>query len=102
MNRNEEEENESLLNSTLPTLRTFDAFPKASQEFLSQSSRGGITTMILTLLLCWLVWSETRQWWAGREVYQFLIIPGVGHEMQLNIDVTVAMPCTGISNIIFL
>ena len=81
--------------SSLQKLRTFDAFPKTSAENTVSSTKGGITTLIIGLILSWLTWSELSHWYFGEEVHQFTMIPGVGHEMQLNVDLTIAMPCEG-------
>ena len=49
--------------------------------------------VIVTILF----WTEVVTWWRGTEVMKVSVERGVGHGMQLNIDITVAMACEGIS-----
>lgn len=78
------------------TLRTFDAFPKTKPTYTSATERGGKWTVVITLLCALLTLSELRTWWAGTETHHFSVEQGVGHELQINLDIVVAMKCSDI------
>ncbi|KAK0529511.1 hypothetical protein OC834_003651 [Tilletia horrida] len=78
---------------TLPKLRQFDAFPKTQALYTQRSSRGGALTVLLGIVLLSLVWSDFRAYFYGEHAYSFTVDPHIGHEMQINIDFTIAMPC---------
>ncbi|KAI3334223.1 endoplasmic reticulum vesicle transporter-domain-containing protein [Ustulina deusta] len=40
-----------------------------------------------------LFWSELARWWQGEEDHTFSVEKGVGHSMQINLDVVVRMAC---------
>ncbi|KIW93574.1 uncharacterized protein Z519_06179 [Cladophialophora bantiana CBS 173.52] len=77
----------------LSGLRTFDAFPKTKPNYTSATARGGQWTLAIIILCLCLTASELRTWWAGTETHHFSVERGVGHELQLNLDIVVAMPC---------
>lgn len=80
-------------------LKAFDAFPKVHQSYVhSRSSRGGIVSIVLLCIVLILVWTEMAVWWGGTEEMRVSVEKGVGHGMQLNVDITVAMACEGSSN----
>lgn len=77
-------------------LKAFDAFPKVHQGYVhSRSSRGGIVTLVLLAVVFLLAWTETCAWWKGNEVMRASVENGIGHGMQINVDITVAMNCEG-------
>lgn len=77
-------------------LKAFDAFPKVHQSYVhSRSSRGGIISISLLCVVIVLFWTETVSWWRGTEVMRVSVEKGVGHGMQLNVDIIVAMDCEG-------
>jgi len=78
-------------------LKSFDAFPKVHQSYIqSKSSRGGIVSFALLCVIVILFWTETVLWWRGTEEMRVAVEKGIGHGMQLNVDITVAMACEGI------
>ncbi|KAI0134507.1 endoplasmic reticulum vesicle transporter-domain-containing protein [Xylariales sp. AK1849] len=40
-----------------------------------------------------LVWSELARWWSGSENHTFAVEKGVGHSMQINLDIVLRMQC---------
>jgi endoplasmic reticulum-Golgi intermediate compartment protein 2 len=47
------------------------------------------------LILCTLLtFTELKAWWIGTETHHFSVERGVGHELQLNLDIIVAMQCS--------
>ncbi|KAL9108539.1 MAG: hypothetical protein Q9227_006754 [Pyrenula ochraceoflavens] len=77
----------------LSGLKTFDAFPKTKPTYSHSTTRGGQFTLALIILSILFSISELRTWWAGRETYHFSVERGVSHELQLNLDIVVLMPC---------
>lgn len=77
----------------LPPIREFDAFPKTLSTYKSRSTRGGVLTLILTAGICFLVWHELREYLFGEPAYSFAVDKGIAHQLQINVDMTVAMPC---------
>ncbi|EXJ83199.1 hypothetical protein A1O1_06818 [Capronia coronata CBS 617.96] len=77
----------------LSGLRTFDAFPKTKPSYTSATARGGQWTLAIIILCTCLTLNELRTWWTGSETHHFSVERGVGHELQLNLDIVVAMPC---------
>jgi Endoplasmic Reticulum-Golgi Intermediate Compartment (ERGIC) len=79
-------------------LKAFDAFPKVHQSYVhSRSSRGGYVSVGLLCVVIILFWTEMVSWWRGTEMMYVSVEKGVGHGMQLNVDITVAMHCEGFS-----
>ena len=46
--------------------------------------------IVVTVIL---VWSELSRWWRGSETHTFAVENGVGHSMQINMDIVVLMKC---------
>jgi hypothetical protein len=40
-----------------------------------------------------LLWSELSRWWRGEELHTFAVEKGVGHAMQINVDMVIHMAC---------
>ena len=76
-------------------LREFDAFPKLEKNIQSTSSSGGFLTISVSIFLVYLSLHELWQFAQIRQKYEFLVDPtrSVGHNLQINIDMTVRMPC---------
>lgn len=78
-------------------LKGFDAFPKTKPSYTAATERGGKFTVALIFLCSLLTFSELRTWYAGTETHHFSVERGVGHELQLNLDIVVAMPCEDVN-----
>lgn len=77
----------------MKTVRAFDAFPKTKATYTQQSDRGGIWTIALVLVSIWLAGTELGRWWQGETTHTFDVEVGIGHDLQLNFDMIVHMPC---------
>ncbi|KAF9884496.1 hypothetical protein FE257_001683 [Aspergillus nanangensis] len=73
--------------------KTFDAFPKTKPSYTAPSRRGGQWTIIILLVCTVFSVSEFRTWFAGTENHHFSVEKGVSHDLQLNLDIVVEMPC---------
>ncbi|KAI1823423.1 endoplasmic reticulum-golgi intermediate compartment protein 2 [Xylaria intraflava] len=74
-------------------VRAFDAFPKAKPQYVTRTSGGGKWTVVMIIVSAVLFWSELSRWWQGQEDHTFSVEKGVGHELQINLDIVVQMAC---------
>ncbi|KAI5860207.1 DUF1692-domain-containing protein [Durotheca rogersii] len=74
-------------------VRAFDAFPKSKPQYVTHTSGGGKWTIVMSVISCFLLWSELARWWRGEESHTFAVEKGVGHGLQINLDVTLKMKC---------
>ncbi|XDG04141.1 hypothetical protein ABKA04_003756 [Annulohypoxylon sp. FPYF3050] len=74
-------------------VRAFDAFPKSKPQYVTRTSGGGKWTVAMSLVSLILLWSELGRWWQGEETHTFAVEKGVGHSMQINLDIVVKMKC---------
>ncbi|OAQ32223.1 DUF1692-domain-containing protein [Linnemannia elongata AG-77] len=73
--------------------KEFDAFPKVESGFVKRTGSGGILTLIVSAILCILVMGEIKDYMTLRNDYNFIVDPLVNHKLQINLDITIAMPC---------
>ncbi|KAH0545163.1 hypothetical protein FGG08_000775 [Glutinoglossum americanum] len=78
----------------LQGLKTFDAFPKTKTSYTTRHARGGQWTVVLIIISLLLTVSEFVRWHRRYETHQFSVEKGIGHELQINLDIVVAMPCS--------
>ncbi|KOS23012.1 ER-derived vesicles protein ERV41 [Escovopsis weberi] len=74
----------------------FDAFPKSKPQYVEKTSGGGKWTVAMVLVSLVLLWAEAGQWWRGTESHTFAVEKGVGHVLQINLDIVVRMLCSDI------
>ncbi|KAE8144667.1 endoplasmic reticulum vesicle transporter-domain-containing protein [Aspergillus avenaceus] len=74
-------------------LKTFDAFPKTKPSYQAPSRRGGQWTVLILLICTVFSVSEFKTWYRGTENHHFSVEKGVSHDLQLNLDAVVQMPC---------
>ncbi|KAF9337899.1 hypothetical protein BG006_001886 [Podila minutissima] len=77
--------------------KEFDAFPKVESGFVRRTGSGGILTLVVSAVLCILVMGEMKEYMTTRNDYRFLVDPLVHHRVNINLDITVAMPCDALS-----
>ncbi|WDK20413.1 aconitate hydratase [Colletotrichum graminicola] len=71
----------------------FDAFPKAKPQYVTRTEGGGKWTVAMAVISFFLFCTEVGRWWRGSETHTFAVEKGVGHEMQINLDIVVRMHC---------
>ncbi|EAW11641.1 putative COPII-coated vesicle protein (Erv41) [Aspergillus clavatus NRRL 1] len=74
-------------------LKIFDAFPKTKPSYTAPSHRGGQWTVLILLICTFFSLSEFRAWLRGTEKHHFSVEKGISHDLQLNLDIVVDMPC---------
>ncbi|ETS81876.1 hypothetical protein PFICI_06878 [Pestalotiopsis fici W106-1] len=77
-------------------VRAFDAFPKSKPQYVQQSAGGGKWTVAMGVISLVLVWSAIGEWWRGVENHTYAVEKGVGHNMQINLDIVLRMKCKDI------
>ena len=70
---------------------------KTKKTYLVQGRNSSAWTVTLILTCIWLSWSEISRWFAGTTTQSFSVEKGVSHDMQINLDVIVAMPCADLA-----
>ncbi|EMC99010.1 hypothetical protein BAUCODRAFT_120300 [Baudoinia panamericana UAMH 10762] len=80
-------------NQAIKAVRAFDAFPKTKPSYTQKTNNGGIWTVVLVCASLWLAWTEVMRWWWGHTTHEFSVEQGVGHDLQINLDVVVKMRC---------
>jgi|SRR6185312_15569214 len=71
-----------------------DAFPKVDVGYKHSSTQGGCMTVFVSICLWLLILSEFREYWTLHQKYKFVVDSSVGHHLDINVDITVAMPCS--------
>ncbi|KAJ0165847.1 ER-derived vesicles protein ERV41 [Colletotrichum tanaceti] len=69
---------------------------KAKPQYVTRTSGGGKWTVAMTIISIFLFWTEVGRWWRGSETHTFAVERGIGHEMQINLDIVVRMHCDDI------
>jgi len=77
-------------------VQAFDAFPKAKPQYVTRTSGGGKWTVAMVVVSAFLIFSELTRWLRGHEIHTFSVEKGVGHELQINLDIVMAMQCSDI------
>ncbi|KZP00451.1 DUF1692-domain-containing protein [Calocera viscosa TUFC12733] len=83
----------SRLDSLGAPLKSFDAFPKVPNSYRTRSSGGGFVTIGIMLLCVLLVLNDLAEYIWGNTTYKFVVDDEIAHDLRLNVDITVAMPC---------
>ncbi|KAI8874103.1 DUF1692-domain-containing protein [Ramicandelaber brevisporus] len=81
----------------LRLMRRADGFGKVEGSYRAQSSSGGLATLIVSIVLFFLVFCEVRDHLQVTTSHEFLVDHRIAEQMQINLDVTVKMPCELIS-----
>lgn len=66
---------------------------KTKPSYTQRTSTGGVWTVLLTLFSVILTFTELRRWFVGTTIHSFSVEKGVSHDLQINLDVVVAMKC---------
>jgi len=77
-------------------MTTFFPPAKAKPQYVTRTSGGGKWTVAMMSISILLVLSEFLRWWTGNETHTYSVEKGVGHSLQINLDIVVAMKCADI------
>lgn len=80
----------------LDKVKEFDAFPKVPEEYVDSTTVGGSFSILTFLLALWLIYSEVTYYLDSNLVFKFVPDTNLDERLRINIDITVAMPCSNI------
>ena len=69
---------------------------KAKPQYVTRTSGGGKWTVVMLAVSFLLIFSEFTRWWRGHETHVFAVEKGVGHNLQINMDIVMPMKCLDI------
>ncbi|CAG9763329.1 unnamed protein product [Ceutorhynchus assimilis] len=79
--------------SRLNKVKKMDIFPKVEDPYKMTSSVGGTFSIIGFMIISWLIYSETSYYLNSKFVFKFSPDIDLEEKLNINIDMTVAMPC---------
>lgn len=68
-----------------------------SSSYSIRSTRGGYVTILLAVGCLFLIWIQFAEYLGGIEDHQFTVAKDIGRDMQINLDLTISMPCDKLS-----
>ncbi len=66
---------------------------KVSSNYSVRSTRGGMVTILLGIISVFFIWVQLGSYFDGYEDQKFSVFDSVQQVVQLNVDITVAIPC---------
>ncbi|KAH8245335.1 hypothetical protein KR032_009092 [Drosophila birchii] len=80
--------------------KNLDAFKKVPEKYTETTEIGGTLSLLSRLLIVYLVYTELHYYWHETDiVYQFEPDIALDEQVQMHVDITVAMPCASLSGI---
>lgn len=80
----------------LKTVKELDAFPKVPETYVETTPEGGTLSLITFVMIIYLVYSEVSYYIDSRLVFKFSPDTDMDSKLKINIDLTIAMPCSGL------
>lgn len=77
-------------------VKELDAFPKVPEEYVDSTPVGGTFSVITFFIIMWLIYSEVSYYLDSNLVFKFMPDTDMDEKLRINIDVTVAMPCSNL------
>lgn len=77
-------------------VKELDAFPKVPEEYVDSTPVGGTFSVITFFIIMWLIYSEVSYYLDSNLVFKFMPDVDMDEKLRINIDMTVAMPCSNI------
>ncbi|XP_060665769.1 endoplasmic reticulum-Golgi intermediate compartment protein 2 [Drosophila nasuta] len=80
--------------------KNLDAFKKVPEKYTETTEIGGTLSLLSRLLIVYLVYTELRYYWHETDIiYQFEPDMALDEQVQMHVDITVAMPCASLSGV---
>lgn len=80
--------------------KNLDAFKKVPEKYTETTEIGGTLSLLSRLLIVYLVYTELRYYWHETDIiYQFQPDMSLDEQVQMHVDITVAMPCASLSGV---
>ncbi|KAL7293665.1 hypothetical protein TKK_0012744 [Trichogramma kaykai] len=83
-------------NISIKTVKELDAFPKIPDDYRKHSAVGGTFSIVSVIIILYIIYSETSYFLDTRLKFKFVPDIDVNDEIEMNVDITVAMPCASI------
>ncbi|KAJ0172814.1 hypothetical protein K1T71_011953 [Dendrolimus kikuchii] len=80
----------------LDRVKELDAFSKVPEEYVDSTPVGGTFSVITFFIIMWLIYSEVTYYFDSNLVFKFMPDTDMDEKLRINIDVTVAMPCSNL------
>lgn len=80
----------------LEKVKELDAFPKVPEEYVDSTMVGGTFSVITFFIIIWLINSEVSYYWDSNLVFKFMPDTDMDEKLRVNIDITIAMPCSNL------
>ncbi|XP_045778473.1 endoplasmic reticulum-Golgi intermediate compartment protein 2 [Maniola jurtina] len=77
-------------------VKELDAFSKVPEEYVDSTPVGGTFSVITFFIIMWLVYSEVTYFLDSNLVFKFVPDTDMDEKLRINIDITIAMPCSNI------
>ncbi|XP_047998478.1 LOW QUALITY PROTEIN: endoplasmic reticulum-Golgi intermediate compartment protein 2-like [Leguminivora glycinivorella] len=82
--------------NVIDKVKEFDAFPKVPEKYVDSTPVGGTFSVITFFIILWLIYSEVAYYLDSNLVFKFSPDTEMDEKLRINIDITVAMPCSNI------
>ncbi|EEZ99853.1 endoplasmic reticulum-Golgi intermediate compartment protein 2 [Tribolium castaneum] len=82
--------------SKLSKIKKIDIFPKIEETFKEKSSVGGTFSVFSFILITWLVFLEINYYLDSKFIFKFSPDTDFDAKLKINVDITVAMPCSNL------
>lgn len=80
----------------LDKVKELDAFPKVPEEYVDSTSVSVTFSVITFFIVAWLIYSEVTYYLDSNLVFKFMPDIDMDEKLHINIDITVAMPCSNL------
>ncbi|KAK4876076.1 hypothetical protein RN001_012498 [Aquatica leii] len=82
--------------SKIHKVKELDLFPKIDEKCKEQSTFGGTLSIISFGIIFWLVYSEINYYLHSKFVFKFSPDIDFDAKLKINVDITIAMPCSNL------
>lgn len=80
----------------LTKVKELDAFPKVPEEYVDSTPVGGTLSILTFFFILWLIYSEVTYYLDSNLIFKFEPDTDMDAKLRINIDITVAMPCSNL------
>lgn len=80
----------------LKHVESLDVFPKVHEDYKQATASGGTVSIVSFFIIIILVYTEIRYYSASQLKFEYSVDHDIDSKLRINIDLTVAMPCSTI------
>lgn len=82
--------------NVIEKVKELDAFSKVPEEYVDSTPVGGTFSIITFFIIVCLIYSEVTYFLDSNLVFKFMPDTDMDEKLRINIDITVAMPCSNL------